>query len=278
MVLETGVVDHFERSGLVFPVRDDGRPGDDAVVLLHGFPQDASAYDQVVPELLTAGFRVLVPTQRGYAPSARPRRRRDYRPRELADDVVGLLDAAGVDRVHLVGHDWGGAVAWDVAGRYPDRVRSVTVLSTPHPRAWAESMVRSNQALRSWYMAFFQLPRLPELLLSSRLGKTLSDSGLPPEHVTRYCAAMADRAALTGAVNWYRGMLLSGVTADVAVPTSYLWGASDFALGRVAAERTAAHVTGDYRFEALAAGHWLPETRPDQVANAIIHRARSATT
>jgi pimeloyl-ACP methyl ester carboxylesterase len=231
----------------------------------------------VVPALVAAGFRVLVPTQRGYAASARPRRRRDYRPSELIGDVLGLLDAAGVDRVHLVGHDWGGAVAWGFAGRHPERMRSMTVLSTPHPRAWAESMVRSNQALRSWYMAFFQLPRLPELLLADRLGKTLSDSGLPAGHVARYCAGMADRAALTGAVNWYRGMLLSGITRDVAVPTSYLWGARDLALGRVAAERTAGHVTGDYTFEALHAGHWLPETRPDQVAAAIIQRARSAS-
>ena len=88
---------------------------------------------------------------------------------------------------------------------------------------------------------------------------------------------MADRGALTGAVNWYRGMMLSGVTPGCAVPTSYLWGAKDFALGRVAAERTAAHVTGDYTFEALNAGHWLPETRSDHVARAIIERARSAT-
>jgi pimeloyl-ACP methyl ester carboxylesterase len=270
-------MDHFERSGLTFPVRDHGPAGADTIVLLHGFPQDVSSYDDVVPTLISAGFRVLLPTQRGYAASARPARRRDYRPRKLADDVIGLLDAAAVDRVHLVGHDWGGAVAWDVAGRYPERVRSATVLSTPHPRAFAESMLRGNQALRSWYMAFFQLPRLPELMLSSRLGKTLSDSGLPAEHVARYCAPMADRAALTGAVNWYRGMMLSGVTPEVTVPTSYLWGAKDFALGRVAAERTALHVRGDYTFEALNAGHWLPETRPEHVARAIIERARSAT-
>ena len=261
----------------MFPVRDNGPEGADTVVLLHGFPQDVSCYDDVVPKLLTAGYRVLVPTQRGYAASARPPRRRDYRPNELTNDVIGLLDAAGVDRAHVVGHDWGGAVAWGVAGRYPERVRSVTVLSTPHPRAWAESMLRSNQALRSWYMAFFQLPRLPEFLLASRLSRTLSDTGLPAEHVDRNCALMADRRALTGAVNWYRGMLLSGVTPDVAVPTSYLWGARDFALGRVAAERTAAHVTGDDTFEALNAGHWLPEPRSDQVAEAIIERARSAT-
>jgi len=275
--LKTGVVDHFERSGLVFPVRDHGPADAEAVLLLHGFPQDASSYDEVVPRLVNAGFRVLVPTQRGYAASARPRRRRDYRPSELIADVVGLLDAAGLDRVHLVGHDWGGAVAWGVAGRYPQRTRSVTVLSTPHPRAWAESMVRSNQALRSWYMALFQLPWLPELLLSSRLATTLSDSGLPAEYAARYCEAMAHREALTGAVNWYRGMMLSGLTPDVAVPSSYVWGTRDFALGRVAAERTAAHVTGDYTFEALRAGHWLPETRPEQVARAIVERARSAT-
>ena len=270
-------VDQFERSGLVFPVEDHGPAGAEAVLLLHGFPQDASSYDDVVPPLLVAGFRVLVPTQRGYAASALPMRRWDYRPQQLIDDLLGLLDAAAVDRVHLVGHDWGGAVAWGVAGRHPERVRSLTVLSTPHPRAWAESMVRSSQALRSWYMAFFQLPWLPELLLSRTLGKTLSDTGLPAAHVARYCAGMAGRKSLTGAVNWYRGMLWAGRTPDVPVPTTYVWGRDDFALGRVAAGRTAAHVTSQYRFLALDAGHWLPETRANQVVEAILDRAVSAT-
>jgi pimeloyl-ACP methyl ester carboxylesterase len=246
------------------------------MVLLHGFPQGPSSYDSVVPQLTAEGFRALVPTQRGYAATARPTRRRDYKPQELVDDIIALLDTAGIEKTHLVGHDWGGAVAWAVAGGHPDRVRSLTVLSTPHPAAFVQSMVRSSQALRSWYMGLFQLPLIPEFVVSKTLRKTLSDSGLPARDVDRYVTDMAEPGALSAALNWYRGMPLGGrpLSPDVAVPTTYVWGRNDFALGRAAADRTGEHVTGDYRFDVLNAGHWLPETRADEVAGAILRRAR----
>lgn len=270
-------MDQFERSGLIFPVQDHGPADEQAVLLLHGFPQGPSSYDSVVPRLTAEGFRVLVPTQRGYAATARPTRRRDYKSIEMVDDVIALLDAAGIAKVHLVGHDWGGAVAWAVAGFHPERVRSLTALSMPHPAAFVESMVRSSQALKSWYMGLFQLPRLPELMVLKTLRKTLSDSGLPAADVSRYVSAMTQPGALTAALNWYRGMFLGGLptSPDVAVSTTYVWGQKDFALGRAAAERTGEHVTGDYRFEVLNAGHWLPETRPEEVTKAIIERAHS---
>lgn len=264
-------------------MRDLGAVGGDPVVLLHGFPQDASSYDDVVPHLHAQGLRTLVPTQRGYTATALPDRRRDYRMSELVGDVVALLDAAGLERTHLVGHDWGGALAWAVAGVRPDRVRSLTVLSTPHPAAMTAALLKSSQGLKSWYMAFFQLPLLPELALrqggQARLARNLSRSGLPPAHVARYCATLTDRGTATGALNWYRGLpwSLRAPLPKVGVPTTYVWGRQDFALGRYAAEHTADHVVGDYRFEALDAGHWLPETRPEEVATAILERTRSAT-
>ncbi len=119
----TASMDHFTRSGLTFPVRDSGPADAEPVVLLHGFPQTAASYDRVVGQLNRHGLRTLVPTQRGYAATARPSRRRDYRISELAADVLQLVDTAGAERVHLVGHDWGGAVAWAVAGRRPERVQ-----------------------------------------------------------------------------------------------------------------------------------------------------------
>lgn len=269
----------FERSGLVFPVQDHGPADGAAVVLLHGFPQDASSWDQVVPHLTDHGFRVLVPTQRGYAATARPLRRSDYRMHELVADVLALLDAAGLERVHLVGHDWGGAVAWFLAGAQPSRLHTLTALSTPHPAAMVEGMVHSSQALKSWYMGLFQAPWLPEQLVSRTLVKTLTDSGLPKADATRYAAAMTEPGALTAALNWYRGMQVwSGwrKAPDVSVPTTFVWGDHDFALGRYAAEHTAKHVTADYTFEPLKAGHWLPETRSEQAAAAILDRARRA--
>src|SRR3954451_6799388 len=124
----------------------------------------------MTPLLTQAGYRVLAPDQRGYSPRARPKRRRDYRTTELADDILALVDASGADKVHLVGHDWGGAVAWSFAHAHPERLHTVTSLTTPHPRAFAKSMVTGSQGLRSWYMAMFQLPFLPELAITARGG------------------------------------------------------------------------------------------------------------
>lgn len=270
-------MDHFERAGLTFPVRDEGPPEGEVVVLLHGFPQDAGAYDEVVPLLHERGLRTLVPTQRGYAVGARPRRRREYRTAEVTADVVALLDAAGLNRAHLVGHDWGGVAAWAMAAWHPQRVASLTVLSTPHPAAMAASLVASSQGLRSWYMGFFQLPAVPELVVRRSLRKMLTDTRLPAPHVERYVKAMAEPGALTGAMNWYRGIPFSArpPVGDVTVPTTYVWGRHDVALGRAAAERTRAHVRALYRFEELPAGHWLPESNPHEVAEAILERAGS---
>ena len=271
-------MDQFERSGLVFPVHDHGPADGAAVVLLHGFPQDAKTWEKVATRLTEQGFRVLVPIQRGYAATARPLRRSDYRMRQLVGDVAALLDAAGLDRVHLVGHDWGGSVAWSFAIAHPSRLHTLTALSTPHPGAMADAMIHSSQALKSWYMGLFQVPWLPEQIMSRTLGKSLVDTGLPKADATRYMAALTEPGALTAALNWYRGWRVSALrkAPDVAVPTTYIWGDHDFALGRFAAEHTAEHVTADYAFVPLRAGHWLPETRPEQVAAAIIDRARRA--
>jgi pimeloyl-ACP methyl ester carboxylesterase len=268
-------MDHFERSGLRFDVVDAGPPDGETVVLLHGFPQQPSCYDEVARRLNDAGLRTLTPAQRGYSPAARPRRRRHYRTRELTDDVVALLDTAAVERAHIVGHDWGAAPAWGMAAWYPDRTASITVLSTPHPAAMLEAFRGSNQALKSWYMAFFQLPLLPEFLARRALAKTLRDTGLPDKHVDDYTSAMSEPGALTGAIHWYRGIPFSArePIGRIRVPTTYVWGRHDFALNRFAAERTGSYVDGPYEFVDLDSGHWLPETEPEAVADAVIKRA-----
>jgi len=267
-------VDHFERNGLRFDVVDSGPEGASAVVLLHGFPQQPSSWDAVAGRLQVDGLRTLVPTQRGYTAAARPTRRRDYTTAETAADVVALLDSAGIDHAHIVGHDWGGTQAWGVAGLYPERVTSLTVLSTPHPAAMMKSFRTSSQGLKSWYVGFFQLPLLPEVVARRVLAKSLAESGLPADRIEIYAAAMAEPGALTGALNWYRGIPFSARTpiGAVRVPTSYIWGRHDVALGRPAAELTASYVTGPYAFIELDSGHWLPETDPVAVANAIGQR------
>jgi pimeloyl-ACP methyl ester carboxylesterase len=267
-------MDFFERNGLRFPVLDSGDPSGPAVVMLHGFPQLPSSFAAVLPWLHEVGLRTLAPTARGYAPACRPIQRREYASSETAADVVALLDAAGLDRAHLVGHDWGGAQAWATASAYPERVASLTVLSTPHPAALRWSLRHSRQALNSWYMGLFQLPVLPEVLAGRTLGQTLRSSGLPEADVAAYTEAMAQPGALTGALNWYRGMPFGDPTTSrrITLPTTYVWGRNDFALSRAAAEKTAAFVDGPYRFVELDAGHWLPEREPAAVAEAVLDR------
>ena len=266
------------RGGLTFDVADTGaaRRGP-VVVCLHGFPQDGHAFSAVVPRLTRAGLRVLVPDQRGYSPRARPRGRREYVLTELVDDVVALLDAAGARTAHVVGHDWGGVLGWALAAWHPDRVHSLTAVSTPHPAALRAAVVRGTQALNSSYVAAFQVPVLPERLLLARSGRLLADSlrrsGLPPESTRRYAARMSAPGALTAALSWYRALPLPGpAVGPVSVPVTYLHGRDDPFFSRAAVLGTADHVTGDYERRTLPVGHWVPETAPDAVADAVLDR------
>lgn len=267
----------FSRNGLTFDVTDSGPEDGVPVVLLHGFPTDRTSWHRVEPLLHAAGLRTYAPDQRGYSPGACPGGRTAYRLEDLAADVVTLIDATGHEKVHLVGHDWGGGVAWAVAGNHPDRISSLTVLSTPHPGAFKRALRTVDQARRSWYMAAFQLPFLPERLLALRFRSMLRGSGLPTEDVERYAVRFRSADSLSGPIAWYRAVPLSRMHAHrVSVPTTYVWGSKDFALGRHAAELTAQHVTGPYELVELAAGHWLPEKHAGACADAIVRRVDSA--
>ena len=266
------------RGGLVFDVTDTGgaRRGP-VVVCLHGFPQDGHAFSAVVPRLQEEGLRVLVLDQRGYSPRARPRGRREYVLTELVDDVVALLDAAGAPTAHVVGHDWGGVVGWALAAWHPDRVHSLTAVSTPHPAALRAAVVRGTQALNSSYVAAFQVPVLPERLLLARSGRLLAQSlrrsGLPPEAARRYADRMSRTGALTAALSWYRALPLPGPpVGTVRVPVTYLHGAADPFFSHAAVVGTADHVGGDYERRTLPVGHWVPESAPGAVADAVLDR------
>ena len=263
-----------ERDGAVdLETRFEGDPGGEPVVLLHGFPQTAVAWDGVWPALAEAGYRVALPEQRGYTASARPAGRRAYRMAELVEDVAGVVDRVG-GPVHLVGHDWGGAVAWSVAAARPELLRTLTSVSTPHPRALTKAAVTSTQGLQSWYIGLFQLPVVPERLLLAGGGKQLRTllRGLPAATVDEYVARMSEPGALTAALNWYRALPFGGPPGRrIATPTLYVWGEKDPALGRAAAEATGDHVHGPYRFVPLAgAGHWIPERNADRLVPPLL--------
>ncbi|MBI1352101.1 MAG: alpha/beta fold hydrolase [Actinomycetales bacterium] len=252
--------------GLTFDYVDEGDAGAPACLLLHGFPQDQTSWDEISAGLMAAGYRVVRFDQRGYSPGARPGPVRAYRLAEPVSDAVALLDHLGLDTVHVVGHDWGGAVAWGIAAQHPERVQTLTVLSTPHPAALARAMFTSAQGLKSWYMGLFQVPGLAERLLApgSRSWKGLT-RGLPASHRDHYAERAREPGALPAMLNWYRAM-----PSDMRSPsvrwrritpsTLYVWGADDPALGRTAARLTGDWISGPYTFVELPGeGHWLPE-------------------
>ncbi len=272
-------MDEYRRGDLTFDVIDRGPRDGPPVVLLHGFPQFNTSWEPVMDHLVAQGFRCLAPNQRGYSPRARPPRRRDYRVAELVGDTVALIDEIGQPRVHLVGHDLGAFVAWLVAAKAPQRLATLSALSVPHPAAFLKSMPTSRQGLASWYMYAFQLPWLPEFVLSRRGGTGMAGIfhvryGQSREGAERDARAMRESGAMTAAINWYRGMPLTdprSVLPPVSVPTMFVWSDGDPACLEPGARACGRYVTGEYRFETLHGGsHWLPDERPGDVAGLLV--------
>jgi pimeloyl-ACP methyl ester carboxylesterase len=265
----------FHNDGLRFEATSTGPVDGRTIIALHGFPNDRTAFDAVGDRLAASGYRVLAPDQRGYSAGARPPHRRDYRLSCLVGDILSLADQAGADRFDLVGHDWGAVVAYHLAARHPNRVRTVTALSAPHPGAWLRSLVQSTQALRSGYMAFFQLPVLPERMLAGRSGdrlrRALVGSGLNADHARRYATRAAEPGGLTGPLHWYRAIPYNARRiAHVPVPTTLIYGDEDQFITSTAAELTGRWITGPYELQVWkGVSHWIPEQEPDRLAAAI---------
>lgn len=273
-------IDHFRRGNLTFDVIDSGPIDGTPVVLLHGFPQRATAWNDVSARLHEAGLRTFAPDQRGYSPGARPRSRFAYRVADLVADISALIDEIG-GKAHVAGHDWGAVPAWGIAARHPDRVASLTAVSVGHPRAFLRALVTSDQFRKSYYMAVFQIPILPERTLSkpgSRGEQALRDTGMPEVALKTYRREVVGDGALRGGLNWYRSMPLMRPKdlGRITVPTTLVWSDDDVALGRRMAELTAEYVNAPYELVEVAGSHWLLDEQPDVVADAIIKRARSA--
>jgi pimeloyl-ACP methyl ester carboxylesterase len=265
-----------EARGLTFDVYEGG-PADGApVLLLHGFPQDHREFDLILPRLHAAGLRTYALDQRGYSAGARPGPVAGYRLAEPVADAVAVLDALGVEAAHVVGHDWGAQVAWLLAARHPERVRTLTAISVPHPKALAQALrAHLSQRLRFSYMLVFRSP-VAERLLLARGGAVLRSmmKAIGPR-ADGYAAAMREPGRLTGALNWYRALTpgqLAGTPA-VTVPATYVWSDKDPVVGRAAAEATAAWAGDDYRLVTLrGVGHWVPEEAPQALAEVVLAR------
>ena len=276
----------IDANGFTFSARaagpHDGRP----VLLLHGFPQSSWSWRTLLGYLGASGYRAVAPDQRGYSAGARPLDVPAYSVPHLVADVLAIADTMEMATFDLVGHDWGGMVAWVTAARHADRVRSLTVVSTPHPEALRAALLGGDpeQAERSGYIALFQRPDEPEQLLlgadgsGSGLRRMLSATGLDPVLADEYVALLVQPGALTAALNWYRAM--DGADVDglppVIVPTRFVWSTGDQALGRVAAEATAEWVAGRYRFDVLeGVSHWVPEEAPQELGRLLLEHLAS---
>ena len=254
-------------------------PGDGPpVLLLHGFPQSSAIWGPQLEALAGAGYRAVAFDQRGYSPRARPGSVEDYDIRHLVDDA---LTVAGDGPFHVVGHDVGAVVAWHLAAKHPDRIRTLTALSVPHPVAFATALASPDcdQRDRSSYVSFFrQVDEAEALLLAGGLATLLRLSGYPGD-VEERVQAMSEPGALTGALNWYRAIGISLVAGmgRITVPTLFVWSTGDVALGREGAEATAGYVAGPYRFEVLdGVSHWIPEETPDTLTRLLLEHLAAA--
>lgn len=270
----------IQTNGVTLHVVQAGPADGPLVLLLHGFPEFWFGWRKQIPALAAAGFRVWAPDQRGYNLSDRPRGVRNYTLDKLAQDIVGLIDAAGVEQAAIVGHDWGAAVGWQLGMAHAERVRRLAILNVPHP-AVLERFLRSSreQLRRSWYIFFFQLPWLPERLLATRLDDLLRSSSHPgvftDELLQVYYRAWRQPGAVTAMLNWYRAVVRGWrpnrpwPATPVQPPTQIIWGAQDIALSPALAQPSV-DLCRDGRLTFFPdATHWVQHDAPEAV-NALL--------
>jgi pimeloyl-ACP methyl ester carboxylesterase len=252
-----------------------GPKNGDLVLFLHGFPQFADAWINIFGPIASLGYHAVAVNQRGYSPGARPAAVEDYAGEKLSSDALGFADFLGAKRFHLVGHDWGGAVAWVTAAHAPDRLTTLTVLSTPHPDAlFAAIQSDPDQQRRSSYFQLFQAPNhAAEKTLLADHAKILRGAYMgkvPAVEVDSNVRRFERDGTLTAALNWYRAKSFTSPLGPVHVPTMYVWGDQDQALGETAAVNTAKGCTGPYRFERLKGkSHWLMDECPETIVNLL---------
>ncbi len=259
---------------LTFDVAVGGPEGAPPVLLLHGFPHNSASFDGVVGLLHDAGLATITFDQRGYSPGARPSRVEDYGIDHLVADALGVLDALGVARCLLVGHDWGGIIGWQLAARHPERFTGFVAVSTGHSSAIARALESgTDQREKSAYITHFIAEGSEEKLLARNavlLRRSCPRDAVPP---------LQEPGALTAALNWYRATFTGNIAEKlaggrVAIPTTMVWSDGDTALGREQAQGSRDFVDADYRFVELGGvDHWVPENAPHALAAAIIERS-----
>jgi epoxide hydrolase 4 len=273
--------------GVRLAVTEAGDPAGEPVVLLHGFPETSRCWRHQLPALAEAGFRAVAPDLRGYGGSDRPAAVEDYAARTLVGDVAGLIRALGHESAHVVGHDWGGGLAWGLAGNLPEVVRSLTILNAPQgPVSARLRREDAGQQAKSWYMLLFQFPGVAEAWLSdddfANLRRFVFDTAAPgafaPEDREAVVDALRPDGALTAALNYYRANMPPASwlrdppdPPEIAVPTMIIWGEADAYMDTLLLERSAATVTGPLRVERLpGVSHWVQEEAPHRVNELLL--------
>jgi pimeloyl-ACP methyl ester carboxylesterase len=264
-------------SGVELAVRDEGEGP--AVLLLHGFPDSSYLWRHQIEALVGAGFRAIAPDLRGFGESERPAAVEAYALRHLLADVSALLDALGLERAHVVGHDWGAGVAWIYAAVHPERVERLAVLSVGHPNAGREPSIEQRE--KAWYQLLFQFEGVAEELLRRDDWRLLRQFLRGAGDVDRYVVDLARPGALTAALNWYRANIPPGWELEprdlppVAAPTLGLWSDGDAYLTEEPMRRSGEHVTGGWRYERIdGASHWLQLDRPERVNELLLEFLR----
>ncbi len=259
-------------------VETDGPETGPSALFLHGWPDLWFSFEPQMTALAERGYRVIAPDQRGYGLSSKPATVADYRMPELVKDIVLLIERQKAAPVHLVGHDWGGAVAWAVAIERPDLVRSLTIVNCPHPQVFARALTRRpSQLMRSWYMLAFQIPGLAEAILGARGGAVLAamlkhGANLSEADLDRHRAVWRHPGTIQRPLFWYRALFRtlppSGADLSVRVPTQLIWGRRDGALGKLLAEPSAARCE-ESELHWLDTRHWPHREEPRRVTELL---------
>jgi pimeloyl-ACP methyl ester carboxylesterase len=264
-------------NGFKFDALSSGPKNGNLVLFLHGFPQFADAWTNILGPVASMGFHAVAVSQRGYSPKARPAAIDEYAVDHLSSDALGFADSLSAKRFHLVGHDWGGAVAWATAAHAPDRLLTLTVLSTPHLDALSAALQSDpDQQRRSAYFQLFRAPNnaAEKALLAdnAKLLRGAYGGKVPDAEVNSNVRRFEQDGTLTAALNWYRAMDLAKPLGPVSVPAMYIWGDQDQALGETAALNTAKYCSGAYRFERLnGKSHWLMDECPEEIVG-LLHK------